>query len=127
MNRDREGQTASWRGVIAFWSGRPVCVNPEVGNEAREWTRGWRQAEAALLQHVPDARRDASGRYDRALVDRYRPDDVPAYVPTAPRRRGGVRGVVLRGMQTGAWPTGTDKIAARLSRQRAKRQLMEPL
>jgi len=30
-------------GHDAFWSGKPIWVNPLMGERAREWAAGWRQ------------------------------------------------------------------------------------
>ncbi len=47
--RDRHYLEPLAAGHEAFWQGRPISANPLIGGPAREWTSGWRRAQAELI------------------------------------------------------------------------------
>ena len=77
LNGDRSYMEPAAAGRAAFWQGRPVCANPHVGGPAREWTSGWKRAQAALVTQ-PGQDAWALSRAERmGLFRLYRPVDVP--------------------------------------------------
>jgi hypothetical protein len=85
MTRQRTGDNplkAGAAGDEAFWQGKPIWLNPHIGDNARDWTRRWRQAEDEYLGRSGAVKLAVGERYSAEALRPYR----PAGIPEAPRR-----------------------------------------